>query len=97
MALVNELLDKLIVEEVGSRLKDGAAVVGEIEILEKRIKMNAHVLDSSVPKLSPGRQHRPGRGCDRGTQFRIQSGRGSSLANIGMRSLFQYSGIQAGP
>lgn len=50
MALVNELLDKLIVEEVGRRLKDGAAVVGEIEILEKRIKMNAHVLDSSVPQ-----------------------------------------------
>jgi len=50
IALVNELLDKLIVANPGSRLKDAGEVVREIEILERRVDMKAHVLDYSVPQ-----------------------------------------------
>jgi serine/threonine protein kinase len=50
IALINELLDKLIVADVRARPKDAGVVVSEIELLQRRIDMKAHVLDASIPQ-----------------------------------------------
>ncbi|MEQ8223958.1 MAG: protein kinase, partial [Candidatus Eremiobacterota bacterium] len=48
--LINTLLDKMIVENPDKRCKDVGKVIEELDILIRRIQMNAHVIDLKVPQ-----------------------------------------------
>ena len=49
--LINEYLDKMIVENQSDRFKDGNDVYKSLEILIRRINMNANSIDADSPQL----------------------------------------------